>query len=49
VVSTLTRSRLCGLTAWPRVAVDQPGELHQRVAQVDLLAETGTPEVLGWL
>jgi hypothetical protein len=29
--------------------VDQPGELHQRMAQIDLLAETGTPEVIGRL
>jgi hypothetical protein len=26
--------------------VDQPGKLHQRMAQVDLMAETGAPEVL---
>jgi hypothetical protein len=27
--------------------VDQAGELHQRVAQVDLLSEARAPEVLG--
>jgi hypothetical protein len=27
--------------------VDQAGELHQRMAQLDLLAEAGAPEVVG--
>ena len=27
--------------------IDHAGEPHQRVARVDLLAETGTPEVIG--
>jgi hypothetical protein len=29
--------------------VDQAGELHQRVAQVDLLSEARAPEVIGGL